>query len=231
MSSRRKILQSLAAEAAAIPSALLEIPARPLGAEGTDQPCKPPRRGPHADYFPNLTVYTHENQRALFYDDLLAGKVVMINCMSIRNDALYPVTENLVQVQRLLGDQVGRDIFMYSLTVDPEHDTPQALRAFANQKGVGPGWLFLTGEPQGMQLLRGKLFAHSGGHHHAAGGKDCSMGLVRYGNEAVGLWGAAPAKSNPEWMAHRLTWVQPRKPPVGPPRRGGPYPPGSWPDR
>ena len=79
---------------------------------------------------------------------------------------MYPVIDNLVSVQRLLGDRVGREVFMYSLTVDPEHDTPRVLRAFADRHGVGPGWLFLTGEPDIIHALRSRLFAHADGSHH-----------------------------------------------------------------
>ena len=183
--------------------------------------CARPPGGLYAEYFPNVVVQTHENRQALFYNDLLRGKVVMINCMSVAYDAVYPVTDNLVRVQRLLGDRVGHEVFMYSLTVDPEHDTPRVLRAFAARHGVGPGWLFLTGAPGIMQALRDRLFAHEGGSHHAPV-QDCSRGLIRYGNEPVGLWGSVPAKAEPEWIVQRLSWVATRQLPVGPPRRRGP---------
>jgi protein SCO1 len=48
-------------------------------------------------------------------------------------------TARLVQVQRLLGDRMGRDIFFYSLTIDPKRDTPEVLSAYAKKFGVGPG--------------------------------------------------------------------------------------------
>ena len=52
----------------------------------------------------------------------------------------------MVQVQRLLGDRVGSDIFFYSITIDPNHDTPEVLKEYAEKYHVGPGWLFLTGK-------------------------------------------------------------------------------------
>lgn len=224
---RRKVLANLAAGAAAIPSLALGTPGQTAHRHKPDEPardCEPPRRGPYADYFPNVVVQTHEGRKALFYDDLLRGKTVMINCMSVANDSVYPVTANLVKVQRLLGERAGRDVFIYSITVEPERDTPRVLSAFAEKHEVGPGWLFLTGKPDDLHALRGRLFAHGGGHgahgkHKSDPVQDCSMGVVRYGNVAVGLWGAFPAKTEAEWVLKRLSWVESRPFPVGPPRR------------
>jgi hypothetical protein len=174
-------------------------------------------------YFPNVLVHAHDGRRALFNDDLLAGKTVLIHCLSIATEPVYRSAERLAQVQSFLGDRLGRDVFFYSLTVDPENDTPRALKAFAERIGVGPGWLLLTGAPADMELLRSRLYVSPQmSHHHA--GEDCSMGLARYGNAATGLWGSVPAQANPEWIARRLSWVQPREQPSGPPRRRGPGP-------
>jgi protein SCO1/2 len=233
MTNRRTILAQLAAGAAAIPA--VARASRPWAAPGQDQQhathsdkdcdCVRPGGGPYAEYFPNVVVHTHDGQKALFYHDLLRGKTVLINCMSVRNEAQYAVMANLVQVQTLLGERLGRDVFMYSLTVDPENDTPGVLRAFAEKHGVKPGWLFLSAKADDVQLLRGRLFAHDATHQHGSDTvRDCSMGLVRYGNEAVGLWGSVPAKSEPEWIVKRLSWVETRStsPAVGTFKRRGP---------
>lgn len=185
-------------------------------------PCRKPG-GPSAHFFPNVVVRTHHGEKALFYDDLLRDKIVAIHFMSVRGDAVYPVTENLVKVQRLLGERVGRDIFMYSVTVDPEHDTPDVLKEFAVKYGVGPGWLFLTGESAAMRMLHSHLFVRRdfpsaalrpAAHH----GPDCSLGLVRYGNEALGRWGSFPARITPESIAERFSWIGMRKESANPVR-------------
>lgn len=224
MTNRRDVLTHLAAGAAAMPTVALKTAGATLPQAVSPPPacdCVRPPGGPYADYFPNVVVHTHDNRQALFYNDLLRGKVVMMHCMSVAYDAVYPVTDNLVRVQHLLGDRMGREVFIYSLTVDPEHDTPRVLRTFADRHGVGPGWLFLTGAPGIIQALRRRLFAHADGSHHAPV-QDCALGLIRYGNEAVGLWGSVPAKTEPEWIVQRLSWVATRPLPVGPPRRRGP---------
>jgi hypothetical protein len=80
-----------------------------------------------------------------------------------------------------------------------------------------------------MALLRARLFVHDAGSvehagHGAAERQDCSRGLLRYGNAAVGLWGSAPLGADPAWIAARIEWLTPRVPPAGPPRRRGPLP-------
>ena len=231
MQSRRNLISKLIASAAAavIPgfdSMASNQTLRDFQQNSSSGNCPRTHDGPHAQYFNNVIVYTHEGQRALFYDDLLRGKMVMINFMSIKNEAAFPVTNNLSKVQRLLGNKLGRDLFMYSITTDPEHDTPQALRAFAKKYEAGPGWMFLTAEPAVIESLRKRLFRSGEGHEHGVGPvQDCSLGLIRYGNEAVGLWGSVPAKSDPEVIATRLSWLQSaEQSATGAPRRKGPGP-------
>lgn len=236
MTDRRKMLAQLAAGAAAIPALSFGASAQEphaghpheASAAGKDGACARPAVGAYADYFPNVVVHTHDGRKALFYHDLLRDRAVLVNCMSIKNEALYAVMPNLVKVQRLLGERLGRDVFMYSLSVDPENDTPRALRAFAEKHGVKPGWLFLSARPEDVETVRGRLFAHGGAHgqHGSAPAKDCSMGLIRYGNEAVGLWGSVPSKAEPEWIVRRLSWVESRPAPAaGEFRRRGPFAP------
>jgi hypothetical protein len=88
---------------------------------------------------PNVVVQTHEGRRALFYNDLLRGKTVLVHCMSIADETRRPALDSLRAAHHLLGERMGRDVFMYSLTVDPEHDTPGALAAFAERQQTGAG--------------------------------------------------------------------------------------------
>lgn len=229
MLSRRNLLMNLTGAAVSIPLVRSEG-AKELVTEPQQnkalQDCSRPLNGPYAYRFPNVVVHTHEGEKALFYDDLLRGKLVLINCMSIRNEAQYPITSNLAKLQRLLGNKVGRDVFMYSITVDPANDTPQALKTFAEKHQAQPGWLFLTGDRGVTELLRARLF-DSGirQHEHGTGPiEDCSLALLRYGNEAVGLWGSVPAKSKPASIAMRLSWIEFGSATAATPRRGGPLP-------
>lgn len=200
---RRKLINAVfqAAHAATMPE--------------SERRCEPPPSGPHAQYIPNVPVRTHLGETARFYDDLILGKIVLINCISTRDETSCSHIETLAQTQRLIGDELGRSVFMYSITRDPAHDTPAVLRAFAEERKVRDGWLFLTGEDQDLQLLRQRLFIYSGG-------QDCSMHLIRYGNESVGLWGGVMANASAKTIAERVALIMPGEEPTGPPTRGGP---------
>ena len=178
--------------------------------------------GPKSGYFPDLVVVTHENRKALLYDDLLRGKTVLIHFMSIRDDSTYRLVENISKVQQHLGDRLGRDVFIYSITVDPKQDTPDALQAYAEKYNAQPGWIFLTGQPSVIETIRGRFFAHGALPDHSSM-EDCSMAMIRYGNEATGLWGSVPSTTDPVWIAKRLSWVESRPPaPAGQFKRKGP---------
>ena len=210
MKDRRELL---AAGAAALPAIAL----------GMGDDCERPARGPNAAEIPNHVVITHQGAKALFYDDLVAGRTVVLHCMSIATEPRYRTAECLARMQPLLAGRLGRDVFFYSLTVDPERDTVHALRDFAARRGAGPGWSFLTGEAAALLDLKARLFSQSGGHRHGSE-EDCALAMLRYGNAAVGLWGSVPARSDPAWIVRRLSWVEAREPVAGPPRRGGPSP-------
>ncbi len=158
-------------------------------------------------YLPNLPLVTHEGKKVLFYDDLVKGKIVTISFFYSHCEEICPlVTANLVKVQKLLGARVGRDIFMYSITLKPEEDTPNVIKAFREMHGIKPGWTFLTGNTSDIELLRRKLgFTYP----DPAIDKDKSqhIGNVRYGNEPLALWAACPGQANPEWIVESISWV------------------------
>ena len=170
-----------------------------------------PRTGPRAGYFPNAILRTHENKPVRFYDDLIKGKVVLINFMYTNCDGLCPrQTANLAAVQRALGDRVGHDIFMYSITLKPEEDTPKVLQEYAKSNGVKPGWLFLTGKPGDVEKLRRKLgFVDS--DPIVDRDKSQHIGVVLYGNEALDRWAACPALTDPTEIVRYVLWMEPKK--------------------
>jgi cytochrome oxidase Cu insertion factor (SCO1/SenC/PrrC family) len=67
------------------------------------------------------------------------------------------MTANLAKVQQFLGDRVGRDITMITLSVDPAIDTPESLKKYAEKFKVKPGWFFLTGKKENVDLVLRKV--------------------------------------------------------------------------
>lgn len=148
-----------------------------------------------AKYFPNHTLVTQDGERVRFYDDVLKGRVVLINFIfTTCTGVCSPMTANLAKVQSYLGERVGRDVRMISITVDPLTDTPTALRAYADKHKAGPGWYFLTGAKENVDWVLYKL----GGYVED---KSAHSGVLIIGNEATGQWMKVPAMSKPTEIA------------------------------
>jgi len=184
----------------------------PAAGRGTPAP-RTASRGPRAGYLPNFELTTHEGKRVRFYDDLLRGKLVLINFMYTHCSGFCPgQTANLVKVQRHLGDRVGRDVFMYSLTLDPEVDTPRVLREYAEAYDTRPGWLYLTGKPAEIEIIRRRL-----GFVDLDPARDVERsthtGVVLYGYEPLDRWAACPALGEPDLMASNILSLIGERPP------------------
>jgi protein SCO1/2 len=145
---------------------------------------------------PNVLLRTQDNRPVRFYDDLVKGRVVVISFMFTSCRNICPLTSaNLLKVQKELGDHVGRDVFLYSLTLDPAHDTPAVLRQYARKIGAGPGWTFLTGNAADLELLRRKLGLYELDPKVDADRTQHGAVIV-YGNDAAGRWSSLPALGN-----------------------------------
>jgi protein SCO1 len=161
-------------------------------------------RSPY-DVIPNIEVWTHEGRKVRFYDDLVKDKVVTLNVFFVGcGDSCPLITANLRRVQDLLGERVGRDIFMYSITLQPELETPEILRDYAELFEVGPGWQFLTGAPADIELLRRRL-----GFYDPDPGidvlDDAHTGILRFGNDRLRRWAGCPALARPEGIVFTIT--------------------------
>ena len=145
-----------------------------------------------ASIFPNHVLHTHDGRKLRFYDDVIKGKVIVFNMMYTVCTGICPVnTASLLQVQQALGDRVGRDIFIYSLTLRPEMDSPAALREYAAQYGVTKGWTFLTGVPAEVEEIRRAM-----GFYDTDPVADADIanhtGVLRIGNASRDRWLMTP---------------------------------------
>jgi len=159
----------------------------------------------HERYFPNVELTTHTGAHVRFYD-LIKGKKVAIELIYTTCQFACPLeTARLAQVQTLLGERMGRDIFFYSISIDPDHDTPAVLRAFADKYHAGPGWTFLTGTAANIELLSKRLGLYS---DPDSSNQDGHIPTLLLGNEATGQWTRASALDNPKLTATMITnWL------------------------
>lgn len=152
-----------------------------------------------ASYFPNVELTTQDGTVVHFYDDLIKGKIVAIDLIYTHCVDSCPLeTARLVQVQQMLGDRVGKDIFFYSITIDPKRDTPAVLKEYAARYHAGPGWLFLTGKKDDIDLLSKKLGLYSPPNPR---NRDGHIPGLLLGNEATGQWMRNSALDNPRFLA------------------------------
>jgi protein SCO1/2 len=137
------------------------------------------------DYFTNTPLVNQDGETLRFYDDVIKGKVVSINFMFTSCGDSCPLeTAKLRKVQQMLGEHAGKDVYMYSITVDPDRDTPAALKAYMQKFNVGPGWQFLTGKKEDIDLIRDKLGMYSDEEEELS---DHAINFV-LGNERTGQW-------------------------------------------
>src|SRR5260370_254389 len=160
-----------------------------------------------ARYFPDVVLTTHQGKKVRFYEDLIKDKIVVIGLMYANCTGVCPIiTSNLVKVQRMLGDREGRDIFFYSLTVQPEHDSPKVLKQYAKMHGVGPGWYFLTGKPDEVDLCR-RTLGFVDPNPEVDKDKTRHSGNVRSGNQPRCLWAMFQGQDKQECMLESIVWV------------------------
>jgi len=152
-----------------------------------------------ANYFPNVPLTTQDGKTVHFYDDLIKGKIVVLDMIYTHCvDACPLETARLVQVQKMLGDKVGKDIFFYSITIDPKRDTPKVLKQYAENYHVGPGWTFLTGKQEDIELIGKKLGLYSDPDPN---NRDGHAPAILIGNEPIGQWIRNSATDNPRFIS------------------------------
>jgi protein SCO1 len=96
---------------------------------------------------PEFTLTSQDGAQVRLAD--LRGKVVAVTFIFTRCTATCPVLTPMMSfVQDRLGSDFGSKIAFVSITVDPEHDTPDVLKEYADAFGADlKGWSFLTGTP------------------------------------------------------------------------------------
>jgi protein SCO1 len=155
----------------------------------------------HEGYFPNAVLTDQDGRKLKFYDDLIKGKVVALSFIYTKCKDVCPAdTAQLRQVQDLLGDRVGRDVFFYSISIDPKNDTPAVLKRYKHMFAVGPGWEFLTGNKDDIDLIQRKLGLIGA---DAPALKEHNTSLI-IGNEATGQWIKRSPYDHPKLLANLL---------------------------
>ena len=133
-------------------------------------------------YFTDTVLINQNGEKMRFYTDLLQGKTVIIDTFfSTCKTACLPMTQNLKRIQEAFGERLGKDVYILSVTVDSEMDTPAQLKAFADKFHALPGWYFLTGTKENVDFVLRKLGQY-------VDNKQDHLTVFIIGNERTGLW-------------------------------------------
>jgi protein SCO1/2 len=133
-------------------------------------------------YFTDTVLINQNGEKMRFYTDLLQGKTVIIDSFfSTCQGSCLPMTRNLERVQEALGDRLGKDVYIISVSVDAAMDTPARLKAFGAKFHARPGWYFLTGSKENVDFVLKKLGQY-------VEDKNDHLNILIIGNERTGLW-------------------------------------------
>lgn len=155
-------------------------PIRPFTA--TRQSTASAEQSPAHKYFTDVVLVNQNGEKMRLYSDLLQGKAVIINSFfGTCQGVCPPMNQRLEKVQEALGDRMGKEVRIISISVDPMIDTPASLKEYAQKFHAKPGWYFLTGDKQNVDYALHKLGL-------LVADKQDHLNTIIIGNERTGLW-------------------------------------------
>jgi protein SCO1/2 len=172
----------------------------PVPVQGKPRPTPPPApaevKDPHAGHkmeqaqeqsaagkwFSDVELLDQDGRKVRFYSDMLKGKTVVVNAFfTTCTSVCPPMNRNMEKIQEALGDRLGKEVFLISISVDPLTDTPPRIKEYAQKFHAKPGWVFLTGKKENVDWALYKLGQY-------VESKDDHTTVIIVGNEATGLW-------------------------------------------
>ncbi|HEX2269024.1 MAG TPA: SCO family protein [Pyrinomonadaceae bacterium] len=103
---------------------------------------------------PDVEILNQDGKKQRLFTDLIKGRKVVINFIYTTCTAYCPLSgNNFARLQTLLGERLGKDVYLLSISTDPETDTPEKLKSWSGRFAPKPGWTFVTGETPAMQTL------------------------------------------------------------------------------
>ncbi len=152
-------------------------------------------RTPTRMSIPDVELVTQDGQPVHFYRDLVKDKVVLISFVFTScTTVCSPIGANLARLQQIMGDRMGKDFSLISVSVDPVTDTAQRLKAWSAKFNAGPGWTLLTGPKHTVdQLLKALGVFTPDIRDHSP--------TVLVGNDRTGEWTRAHGLAPPHALA------------------------------
>lgn len=133
-------------------------------------------------YFTDTELVNQDGKPMRFYSDLIKGRSVVISTVFTRCKGICPTLNlKMAGIQRWLGNRLGKDVVLLSITLDPEYDTPPRMAELARQLKARPGWYFLSGSKENVGTILKKLgqWVETTDDHNA---------VLLVGNDRTELW-------------------------------------------
>lgn len=142
--------------------------------------------------FPDVVLRNQDGRKVRFYSDLIKDKVVVLSF--IYTSCAYTCKmqgRTFSRLQSLLGDRLGKSVFLISVTIDPVRDNPQRLKEWASSYNAQSGWTLVTGDESEInKLLRPFVGLTAGAEMHQP--------ATFVANDSRGLWSSANGVMAPE---------------------------------
>ena len=165
------------------------------GHEGMHHPAPAPQPQTNKaaqNYFGEIPLVDQDGKTRRLYSDLIQDKVVVIDFMFTSCTGACPImSNNFAKIQEWLGDRLGKDVYLLSVSVDPANDTPAKMKEYAARYKAKPGWYFLTGSQENINAALRKL-----GNY--VENPEAHQNLFLIGNDKTGLWKKAFGLAEPE---------------------------------
>lgn len=156
-------------------------------------------RNPNSKFVvPDLEVFTQDGNRVKFYSDLVKGKKVLINFTYTSCNLTCPMAgRNFEKLQELLGDDLGTNVFLISVTTDPKIDTPATFKSWGEKFNRRNGWTLVSGEEKVVSQLLMNLIGKEPGQ-----GLHTSF-LILF-DDANGAWETSSSLRDPKVLISQL---------------------------
>ncbi len=153
------------------------------------------------DYLTDVRLMNQYGEPMRLFSDLVQGKTVVVNSFfGTCKEACPTINHKMAQIQAALGNRLGSEVHLLSITVDPEHDTPARLRTLSEGYEARKGWYFLTGSKENVDFALSRL-------GYFVDAKESHKNVFTIGNERTGLWKKALGVGSAETLIETVLSV------------------------
>ena len=137
-----------------------------------------------------------------FVTDVIGDRIVVMDFIYTTCTTVCPVISAVFsQVQTKLGDSLGKEVVLVSVSVDAIRDTPKRLKAYSANHNAKPGWYWLTGKKRKMDELLDGLGAYTTNFEdHPA--------MVLVGDGRTGEWSRFFGFPNPDRIMDQVNTLR-----------------------